>query len=235
MEDRRVCWASASEMENRLTDILRGECEWPTTAETFERVYQECYLLKKPLGETLVARGLVTGHGLRCALRDHTAEAIARLAAASELDLTWAPKSAQPYDARFTFGTPELLCWIGSMGSRSIANEADRKLREVTPEHSVGIAFAAGSDYPLPLAQVAAESWSCQALVDLGEWAKTALGDEGASERESVLGSDTVSSLKRAWVAGDILFVRWTGEDEPPSSRPGDAFDLTAGTHITGG
>jgi hypothetical protein len=55
--------------------------------------------------------------------------------------------------------------------------------------------------------------------VDLGSWAREALASgEAEGGARSVLGSDAVSSLKRAWRSGDTLFVRWTGERIPPPS-----------------
>jgi hypothetical protein len=234
IENRRVCWAAASDMENRLTDLLRAQSQTPLPPTAFEEVYQECHREKTPLGETLVARGLVSSEGLRCALRQHTAEAIARLSAAARLTLTWDSNRTKRYNAQFTFGTSELLCCIGAFGLEPRAVAADLTLREVTPDRSVGVAFLTGKDHPLPVAQVSAESWCCQSLLDLGEWALAALGN-GAPEGSvgSVLASDTVNSLKRAWRSGDTVYVRWTGDEEPPASRPAETLDLEGETLIS--
>jgi len=231
IEDRRICWAAASDMENRLTGLLRAQSQAPLSPIAFEEVYQECHRENMPLGETLVARGLVSSDGLRRALRQHTAEAIARLSTAAGLTLTWAFNRTKRYNAQFTFGTPELLCCIGALGLEPLAEEADRTLREVTPDRAVGVAFLTGADHALPVAQVSAERWCCQSLLDLGEWALAAVGS-GASE-ESVLASDTVNSLKRAWRSGETVFVRWTGDREPLPSRPAERFDLEGETLIT--
>lgn len=233
IEDRRICWAAASDMENRLTDLLRAQSEIPLPPMVFEEVYQDCHRRNMPLGETLVARGLVSSEGFWRSLRQHTAEAIARLAAADRLNLSWTPNRTERYDAQFTFGTPELLCCIGALGLEAEAEEAGRKLREVTPDRSVGIAFLAHPHRPLPVAQVSAESWCCQSLLDLGEWARSALGEDRADAEGSVLASDNVSSLKRAWRSGETLFVRWTGDREPSASRPPEKLDLEGDTLIT--
>jgi hypothetical protein len=231
IEDRRICWAASSDMENRLTDLLRAQGQTPLSPEAFEEVYQECHREKLPLGETLVERGLVSSDGLRYALRQHTAEAIARLSGAASLALSWSSNGTRRYDAQFTFATSELLCCIGALGLEPKAIEADRTLREVTPERSVGVAFLTGTEHALPVAQVSAENWRCQSLVDLGEWALAALGNGDAEG--SVLASDTVNSLKRAWRSGETVFVRWTGDREPPASRPAEKFDLEGETLIT--
>ncbi len=233
VEDRRVCWAVASDMENRLTGLLRAQEETPLSRAAFEEVYQECHLNQMPLGETLVARGLVSSDGLRNALRQHTAEAIGRLSAAAPLNLTWNSNRTKRYDAQFTFSAAELLCCIGALGLEFEAEQAGMKLREVTPDRSVGIAFLAGAHHPLPVAQVSAESWSCQSLLDLGEWAREALGNgNGDGIKGSVLGSDTVNSLKRAWRSGETVFVRWTGDSEPLASLPAETFDFERETLI---
>jgi hypothetical protein len=234
VEDRRICWAAAPDMENRLTELLREQSRDPLSAMAFAELYEECHRESLPLGETLVERGLVSSDGLRCAFRQHTAEAIARLSAAASLTLTWAPNRTGRYDAQFSFATSELLCCIGALGLETAAEEADQTLREVTPERSVGVAFLTGADHGLPVAQVSAESWCCQSLLDLGEWALAALGNRAPEEKlESILGSDTVNSLKRAWRSGDAVFVRWTGDEEPPASRLAEEFDLEGETRIT--
>jgi hypothetical protein len=231
VEDRRVCWAVASDMENRLTGLLRAQKEVPLSKDAFEEVYQECHRKQMPLGETLVARGLVSSEGLRTALRQHTAEAIGRLSAAAPLGVTWTSNRVQRYDAQFTFTPAELLCCVGALGLEFEAEQAGVILREVTPDRSVGVAFLAANGHPIPLAQVSAESWRCQTLLELGAWAREALGN-GHGADGSVLGSDTVNSLKRAWRSGETLFVRWTGDREPPQTQPAETIDLERETVI---
>lgn len=233
IEDRRVCWAAASNMEHRLTDILRAQNGSDVDAGVFEEVYELCYRDKKPLGETLVSRGLVTSEGLKCALRQHTAEAIARLSASSRLTLTWASNRSRRYAAKYTFGTPELLCQAASCGIEDLSEEAGKKLKEVTPENAVGLAFLTDAGHSLPLAQVGAEDWACQSLVDLANWARQALREQTPDASGSVLGSDTVHSLKRAWKSGSLTFVRWSGAIEPEASRPSERFDLASETQLT--
>jgi hypothetical protein len=233
IEDRRVCWAAASDMQNRLTDILRAQSDRSIEAEVFEEIYSVCYREKKPLGETLVARGLVTRDGLKCALRQHTAEAIARLSTAPRLTLTWASNRSRRYSANYTFGTPELLCHAAAFGIEDLAEEARRKLEDMTPANAVGVALLADARHSVPLAQVAAEDWASQSLVDLGEWARKAIREETLDETGSVLASDTVHSLKRAWRSGSFIFARWTGATVPTASRPAERFDLTAETQLT--
>ena len=227
IEDNRVCWAAASSMENRLTYLLRSQTDPPLPIELFEEIYEECGRQKKPLGETLVARGVVTREGLKSALRQHTAEAIARLSATSRLTLSWASNRQRRYDAKFTFSTVEMLCTVGSLDGDGADSRARVKLAEVTPENGIGLAFLDGGDHPFPVAQVGAEDWACQSLVDLGEWARQELRDQ-----VSVLASDTVHSIKRAWRADGLVYVRWAGAIEPESTGPSERFDLAPETTL---
>jgi hypothetical protein len=230
IEDNRLCWAAASSMEHRLTHLLRSQTDPPLPIGLFEEIYEECGRQKRPLGETLVARGVVTRDGLKVALRQHTAEAIARLSATNRLTLTWASNRTRRYDAQFTFGTAEMLCSVGSLGFDSAASQAQKKLAEVTPENGIGLAFVEGAHHPfqaLPVAQVGAEGWGCQSLVDLGNWARNELRDQ-----TSVLASDTVQSIKRAWRADGLLFVRWSGAVEPEATAPSERFDLASETTL---
>jgi hypothetical protein len=233
VEDRRVCWAAASEMGNRLTSLLRAQGGVTAPAEAFEEVFEECHRRGKPLGETLVRRGLVSRDGLKCALLEHTAEAIARLTARSHLILGWTPSRVKRYDAQFTFTSVELLCAVGAIGLEDTAADAALKLVEVTPEGSVGAAFLADGCHTLPMAQVAADGWACESLVDLGDWARVALGERAPGESGSVLGSDTVHSLKRAWRSGELVLVRWSGDVEPEPLSPSEPFDLERATVLT--
>lgn len=221
IEDNRVCWAAASNMENRLTDILRHQNDPVLPVDVFEELYEECYRDKIPLGETLVERGLVTTEGLWKGLRQHTAEAIAVLATAEMVAPVWASNQKRRYDAQYTFSTAELLCTIGSFGFEERGEDADYTLREVTPRNAVGVAYLGSHEHGLPIAQVSAESWDVSELVRLGEWALGALepteGGDGEGDgdvMDTVVESVDGSSLQRAWRCGPLVYVRWLSGSE---------------------
>lgn len=218
VEDNRVCWAAASNMDNRLTDLLRFQSNPPLPAETFEEVFEACRLEGKPLGETLLKRGLVTTDGLWRGLRQHTAEAIAHLSSVEKIAPVWSSNRKRRYDARFTFCTAELVTTIASFGKELEAREAERRLAEVTPAGAVGLAYLVEADHDLPLAHVAAEEWHARSLAELGSWARSALAavDDPTG---TVLASDSTQALKRAWRSGDLVFVRYTSELEDTAGR----------------
>lgn len=216
VEDNRVCWAAASNMEHRLTDILRHESDPPLPAETFEAIYDECRRDRSPLGETLVERGLVTPEGLWRGLLRHTAEAICVLASSSSLAPVWASNRQRRYDAQYTFSTSELLSCAGSFGFEEEASEAQQTLREITPKEAVGLAYLADPSHELPLAHVAAAGWDCEELVEMGRWARQALAENEDDEDETVgvVESFDALTLRRAWRAGPLIYLRFLRSQE---------------------
>ncbi len=217
IEDNRVCWAAASNMERRLTDILRRQTDPPLRVDDFEAIYEECHQNKIPLGETLLKRQIVTSDGLWRAIRQHTAEAIAMLSTTEKkLTPVWASNRARRYDAQFIFSTAEILSSIGAFGNEGEAAEATRILNQITPGNTVGVAYLMEGP-GLPIAQVSADSWKCQALVDLGEWARVA-ADRKDGEAETLIRSGAGTAIKRAFHGAEIIYVRWSaraGEQEP--------------------
>lgn len=216
VEDNRVCWAAASNMENRLTDILRHESDPPLPPEIFDKIYEECYRDHIPLGETLVERGMVTPEGLWHGLLTHTAEAICVLASGSSLSPVWATNRQKRYDAQYTFSTSEVLSCAGSFGFEEEATEAQQTLQEITPREAVGLAYLTDGSHELPLAHVAAEDWDCEKLVELGKWARDALpeGDDDDEEAPGIVESVDGLTLRRAWRAGPLLYVRFVGSQQ---------------------
>lgn len=213
IEDNRVCWAAASSMEQRLTDILRLQSDPPLGVEDFDEIYEECYRNKIPLGETLLQRRIVTAKGLWWAIRQHTAEAIAMLSSTAKLTPVWASNRSRRYDAQFTFSTAEILSSVGAFGSEGEAGEATRVLNQITDGKTLGVAYLTqGSG--LPIAQVSADSWKCQALVDLGEWARIAVDREEGGEAETLIQSGMGTAIKREFYGAEIIYVRWSTSDE---------------------
>lgn len=212
IEDNRVCWAAASNMERRLTDILRRQTDPPLRVDDFEAIYEECYRDKLPLGETLLERQIITSDGLWRAIRQHTAEAIAMLSTTEKLTPVWASNRVRRYDAQFTFSTAEILSSIGAFGSEAEAGEATRILSQITRGNTLGVAYLMEGP-GLPIAQVSADSWKCQALVDLGEWARVAVDREEGGEAETLIQSGAGTAIKRAFHGAEIIYVRWSGRD----------------------
>src|SRR5688572_27436364 len=76
VENNRLCWAVAAGMRRRLHDILRSHSNLPIGDAELEALYARCRNDHQPLGETLVAEGLVSPEHLRAALKQHTVESL---------------------------------------------------------------------------------------------------------------------------------------------------------------
>jgi hypothetical protein len=174
IEKKRVCWAMASEMRQRLTDILCEQHEPPLERSMVEQVFRRCKQDGTPMGEALVAGGLVSEADLRAALLRHTCEAIVRLAQGRATTPThFAQHEKGGYDPRFVFTTTELLASLSGKRRVQLADEARRHLATlVVPDVS---AFAFLSEPMARQAVIIAVAKGCElavgATLELARWA----------------------------------------------------------------
>lgn len=207
MEHGRVCWAMAHAMRRRLTDLLCHQTTPPLDEQVVRSVYRECVDNHQPLGETLVRRAIVSETGLRRALRQHNAEAIALLSV-PESEAVWTPKRSATYDSRFTFGTTELLVSVGALADAESASRARQVLRGVTPPDGTGAAYVALGGDPIPVAEVNSTRFGAADFMDLGRWlSSTHLTTSKALGRPRVtqcrLGKDSLVG----WFEGHLGYV----------------------------
>jgi hypothetical protein len=209
IEGGRVCWAVALHMRRRLTDLLRHQTEPPLEPTVVERVYRQCRVDSRPLGEALVESGIVSECGLRCALRQHNAEAIALLGSTRGVR-EWRAHRNRRYDAKFTFSTAELLVSVGALQDDEKASTARGRLRGVLDEASVGVAFArTGGAAPVPVGIVRSERLSVGDVMQLGEWLTGTLDLAGTVDpaRGLVATALTDGRAALAWVEGELAYV----------------------------
>ena len=210
VEGGRVCWAAADGLARRLTDILRHQTEPPLERGRIEDVYALCRRDGLPLGEQLVASGVVTPDGLRRALRQHTAEALVWMTRAGVAATDWSEHARRRYDARFSFGTGEILAMIGVMLSPDAAAHARRELDEAVRGGARGLAFVrGGAALPLPVLVTHPEGLTAGEVVDAGRWAVSCLDLVSAVAPDGRLvactGRDGAGVV--AWVERDLLCV----------------------------
>lgn len=142
VEKKRVCWAIASDMRQRLTDLLCEQHEPPLERGVVEQVFKRCKRDGTPMGEALVAGGLVSEADLRAALLRHTCEAIVRLAQGRALTPTQFTRHEKGgYDPRFVFTTAELLASLSGRRRRELADEARKQLSSVLVPDVSGFAY----------------------------------------------------------------------------------------------
>ncbi len=103
----RVAWASDPRHQRAFTAHLKEHAH--VQAADIEAVVADCRTTKRPIGETLIARGLATEEQVRAALRHQIGLALHVGTCAGNGQTTFALRSYADYDVRFTFGAAELV------------------------------------------------------------------------------------------------------------------------------
>jgi PAS domain S-box-containing protein len=101
----RIAWATLSSQPTVLADRL---VEVGFTTSEIELAAQECKRSGRNLGESLVARGLISADEFRRILRDHVSARLAAIRSLPEPIAMFAPRP-HPYSAQFTFEPAEVL------------------------------------------------------------------------------------------------------------------------------
>jgi hypothetical protein len=151
IENRRICWAIATHMRRRLTDILCQQRSPPLPREMMEDVFRRCKKQSVPFGEMLVSSGLVTEAGLRAALERHNGEAVARISCAYVKPTHYTVHSKSGYDPRFVFTPTELMASIAMRKDDQRKVVARAHLGEMLVPDATGFAFVREAWSPRPL------------------------------------------------------------------------------------
>ncbi|WP_394841963.1 hypothetical protein LZC95_33420 [Pendulispora brunnea] len=213
VENGRVCWAVANGMRHRLTDLLRHQTDPPLAPALVEDVYRACIQGGGLLGEELVNRGIVSGDGLRRALRQHTSEAMMLLSRTRDEQRpgAWVTHRRRRYNAKYTFLPSEILVGIARQRVGSSALDAHAHLEGILNESGGGAAFmrAAGLALPLPIATYNEPVLGVRLVVELGRWAMSSLDLAGvfSSQRQLVTASAPNGASFMAWEHGGLVFV----------------------------
>lgn len=128
VESGSICWAMASSMPQRLTELLRHQRNPPIDRAYLQSLVLECQTTHKPLGEALLASGHISETGLRSALFRQTAEAIAHMARMGVASTSFVPHASASYDARFRYAPLEVLSALGARNERALAASASAQL-----------------------------------------------------------------------------------------------------------
>jgi hypothetical protein len=208
VEGGRICWAAASGMSRRLTQLLVFSSGLDD--HTMETHFRQCQERGAPLGEHLVGQGVVSAEDFRHALLVHTAESLNRLCV-EEARVTWAPRQGTGYSPRFTFTSGELLTRaLGMrhpMRSRELAEELEECFRE--GEWAVAFTRSAASAAPDPVALRGDPSgafFEARMLAKIGKWAASALDVAGIVHGDApLLVVGLPPSLKRSPGADSLV------------------------------
>lgn len=174
VERGRVCWAAAQGMARRLTELLGARAS--LAPPVMESVFTECKRDRIPLGEHLLARGLVSAADLREALLEHTIESLSTICTA-DARATWHPRAGASYSPRFTFATSELVVHAGAREHPSTSACAGSLLARLFGESEWAAAFVRSetSAHPAPIAMRGSVPPSASALLRVGKWASSML------------------------------------------------------------
>jgi hypothetical protein len=151
IENKRICWAIATHMRRRLTDILCQQRSPPLPREMMEDVFRRCKKQSVPFGEMLVSSGLVTEGGLRAALERHNGEAVARISCVHVKPTHYTGHTKSGYDPRFVFTPTELMASIAMRKDDQRKVVARTHLGEVLVPDATGFAFVREAWSPRPL------------------------------------------------------------------------------------
>jgi hypothetical protein len=211
IEGRRICWAMARGLARRLTQLLVAHTTAPAAA--VEEVVLECVADGSPLGEQLLAAGLVTAPQLRSTLLQHAAESLA-VACLGPAWGVWQPRRQRGYASRFTFTTAEMLTTTVAGEEPAAADAARRLIERALGDDDCGVAFVrrGGHGGPLPLALTGAWPTDTRTLLRVGRWAASALDVAAVAGEEPTIATSRRGAYLVAWPASSLVLVAMTSE-----------------------
>lgn len=173
IENKRICWAVATDMRQRLIDLLCEQKDPPVPRAELEELFKRCRLDGTPISQALVASGVINETDLRNALERHNCEAIMRLARGRSTTPTrFARHAKQGYDPRFVFTTAEVLASLAGKRRTLLAAEARQRLSQQLVPDTRGFAFL--RDPRTTQAMIIAVDRQCelgvQAALAVAEW-----------------------------------------------------------------
>jgi hypothetical protein len=204
VEHGRVCWAMSRRYPRRLTDILVDEGS-ASTAQ-LDEVFALCRREHRPLGETLIARGMVSLPVLHRALLRHTCEALECLVRDEAAPWSWVAHSGYGYHPMLTFSAAEVLAGIRAIIDPPLAARALARLTEVVGSGLVGFAVERGSGARLPLAQIGCDGIELATLTELAAQADEAIAVAATAELHAAI-TELDGCACAAWNEGHLLFV----------------------------
>lgn len=205
IEYGRVCWALSARYSQRLTDTLVAEQDTLTHAQLHE-LFVMCRRDRMPLGETLIASGLVSLPVLHRALLRHTCEALDCLLRDDASPWSWIEHSGYGYHPMLTFSPAEVLAGVRAIASPVVAARAMVRLREVVRADQFGFAIERNRGSKVPVAQLHCEGMDLGALADLATYAGEVMAVTATMDVEVALAQlDALACA--SWIEGNLLFV----------------------------
>ncbi len=205
VERGRVCWAMSQRYPRYLTDILAEEQD-QLSLEQLDELFAMCRRDRMPLGETLVARGLVPLPTLHRALRRHTCEALDCLIRDEASPWVWVEHAGYGYNPMLTFSPAEVVTGVRALANPQLATRAAARLAEVVRPGQRGFAVECARGAKAPLAQLGCEGLELAALADLAIQADEVMGVAAAVEIQIAL-AELGDAACATWIEAGVLFV----------------------------
>lgn len=199
-ESGRVCWAVCNDCPRRLSDILVEESPGLTLAQVSELV-AECRRDHKPLGETLLTRGLVSHEVLRRSLLHHTCVSLDHLMRADADSWAWTAHSKQSYSPMLTFSSVEVLVGMSRLAEPARTAQALAVLESVRAPNESALALLRVGSGRVPIAQIGCEHLELARLVAM------------ARQVDELLAVASIADLRVAVLElEDLAFAAWGNE-----------------------
>jgi hypothetical protein len=214
VDDRKVCWVAAQGLGRRLSDLLRAQAVRSIPTDELEQIVSECRGTGEPLGQALLARGLITEQALVRALKRHSTESLIAVAKGSP-EITWVPRE-RGFAPRHHLPTATLLAEVGATSRWGGHAPSLGWLSEVNAR---GAAFArpAGTTEGrlTPVAEIGMASLGARGLLELGRWAATSIDAVRAIDAEvsCALFDDEQGRRCAGWQRGVLLNVAVCTDD----------------------
>lgn len=208
VESGRVCWAVARRMTRRLTDLLRDEQAQPLDRSRLEGTLERCRRSGQPIGEALVASGMVSESGLRTALLQQAVEAVSVIASDRPASPAFLPREGSVYRARHTFLSTEIFAELGARRDHALALRARTELETVLLPSVTGVAFV---DAPDPIAVAHAGRFRVGDLREACAWASACLAVACVSTLDAAFVSGTWNERGQGQHTGSLVGWRTGG------------------------
>lgn len=198
VERGRVCWAMSQRYPHHLTDILVEEQD-TLTHDQLDELFAMCRRDHMPLGETLVAHGLVAQPVLHRALLRHTCEALDCLIRDEASPWVWIEHTGYGYNPMLTFSPVEVVTGVRALANPALTARALARLDALVRPGQCGFAVARTRGAKVPLAQLGCEALALDTLADL------------AIQADEVMAVAATVSIEVALAElGDLACASWT-------------------------
>jgi hypothetical protein len=204
-ERGRVCWAMSQRYPLHLTDILVEEQD-TLTHDQLDELFAMCRRDQLPLGETLVARGLVSLPILHRALLRHTCEALDCLIRDEASPWSWVEHAGYGYHPMLTFSPVEVITGVRALANPALTARAQARLAALVRPGQRGFAVARTRGAKVPLAQLGCEAIALDTLTDLAVHADEVMAVAATVSIEVAL-AELGDLACASWTEDGLLFV----------------------------